>query len=105
RGRVAVTRAALDGDPSAVEALRVLGERLGVGIAAVVTLLEPEAVVIGGGVSTAGDLLVRPAAEAARRLLLPGLGEETDIRVAQHGPQAGVRGAALLARLEETLPA
>lgn len=98
----AVTVAALAGDATAIDALRILGERLGVGIAAVVTLLEPEVVVIGGGVSTAGDLLVRPAAEAARRLLLPGLGEETDIRVAQHGPHAGVRGAALLARLEET---
>jgi glucokinase len=98
----ALTDAAEEGDETAVDALRILGERLGVGIAAVVTLLEPEVVVVGGGVSRAGELLVGPARETARRLLLPGLGTETDIRVAHHGPQAGLRGAALLARLEES---
>jgi glucokinase len=98
---VAVTTAGLAGDATAVEILRVLGERLGVGIAALITLLEPEAVVIAGGVSAAGELLVGPARAAARRLLLPGLGEQTEIRVSGHGPHAGVRGAALIARLEE----
>ncbi|MEV4419591.1 ROK family protein [Patulibacter sp. NPDC049589] len=97
----ALTDAAETGDATAIDGLRVLGERLGVGIAAVITLLEPEVVVVGGGVSRAGELLVAPARAAARRLLLPGLGSETEIRVAQHGPQAGLRGAALLARLEE----
>lgn len=97
----ALTDAADEGDERAVEGLRILGERLGVGIAAVITLLEPEAVVVGGGVSRAGELLVGPAREAAHRLLLPGLGTETEIRVASLGPQAGLRGAALLARLEE----
>ena len=98
----AVTDAAQAGDAAAVDALRVLGERLGVGIASVVTLLEPSIVVVGGGVSRAGELLVGPAREAARRLLLPGLGSTTEIRVAHHGPQAGLRGAALLARIEES---
>lgn len=97
----ALADAAEGGDATAIDALRILGERLGVGIAAVVTLLEPEAVVIGGGVSRAGELLVGPARDAAHRLLLPGLGTETEIRVATLGPQAGLRGAALLARLEE----
>jgi glucokinase len=101
----AITDAAQAGDDGAIDALRVLGERLGVGIASVVTLLEPEAVVIGGGVSRAGELLVGPARESAHRLLLPGLGTKTEIRVAQHGPQAGLRGAALLARIEESTPA
>jgi glucokinase len=101
----AITDAAEAGEDAAVGALRILGERLGVGIASVVTLLEPEVVVIGGGVSRAGELLVGPARETAKRLLLPGLGTETEIRVAQHGPQAGLRGAALLARIEESTPA
>jgi glucokinase len=101
---LAVTEAGLGGDATAIEVLRIIGERLGVGIAAVITLLEPEAVVIAGGVSAAGELLVGPARAAARRLLLPGLGSETEIRVADHGPFAGVRGAALIARLEEQSP-
>ncbi len=98
---IAVTAAGRAGDATAVELLRIVGERLGVGIAALITLLEPEAVVIAGGVSAAGELLVGPARAAAHRLLLPGLGVETEIRVSGHGPYAGVRGAALIARLEE----
>ena len=97
----AVTAAAIGGDDAAAALLALLGERVGVGIAAVISLLEPEAVVVSGGVSRAGELLVGPARDAARRLLLPGLGTTTEIRVADHGPEAGVRGAALLARLPE----
>ncbi len=55
---------------------------------------------IGGGVSVAGDLLLGPAVEVARRFALPGIGERTEIRLARHGREAGVRGAALLAGLE-----
>lgn len=99
-----VTDAAIAGDPQAVELLRILGERVGIGVATVINLLEPSAVVLAGGVSRAGELLVGPARDAARRLVLPGVGERTEITVARHGPLAGVRGAALLARLEELDP-
>jgi glucokinase len=98
-GRDAV-EAAKAGDPESIHLLRVLGERLGVGIANAVNTFDPDVVAIGGGVSTAGDLLLGPATEAARRYILPGVGERTEIRLARHGEEAGVRGAALLARLE-----
>jgi glucokinase len=54
-------------------------------------------VVIGGGVAAAGELLLGPARETARRFVLPGAGEATEIRLARFGADAGVRGAALLA--------
>ena len=57
-------------------------------------------VVIGGGVSAAGDLLIGPAKEIARQYTITGGGTKTEIRRARYGPTAGVRGAALLARLE-----
>lgn len=95
-----VVERARAGDPGAVEALRVVGERLGVGIANVMNVFDPDLVVIGGGVSTAGELLLRPAEEAARRLTLPGVGTATRIALARHGVHAGVRGAALLAAQE-----
>jgi len=88
------------GDADACDCLRILGERLGIGIANMVLAFEPELVVIGGGVSTAGDLLMEPACRVARAYLLEGLGTRTEIRLARYGPQAGVRGAALLARQE-----
>lgn len=98
---VDAVEAARAGDPGALAALRVLGERLGVGIANAINLLDPLEVVIGGGVAAgAGELLLAPAREAAGRFVLPGVGQRTEIRLARHGAEAGVRGAALLARLE-----
>ena len=67
------------------------------GIANVVNIFDPELVVIGGGVSVAGELLLAPAKESAARFILPGVGTQTRIELARYGPQAGVRGAALLA--------
>ena len=95
-----VVRLAHQGDPDAVGALRVLGERLGIGIANAINTFDPDEVVIGGGVSVAGDLLLEPARDTAGRFVLPGVGERTEIRLAQHRGDAGVRGAALLAALE-----
>jgi glucokinase len=97
---VAVVRAAQEGDANAIDALRILGERLGVAMANVMHIFDPDAIVVGGGVSTAGDLLLAPAIAAARRLVLPGVGERCEVRLARHGVQAGVRGAALLAAHE-----
>jgi glucokinase len=97
-----VVEAAQAGDERAVEALRILGERLGVGIANAINTFDPREVVIGGGVSAAGDLLLRPARESARRFVVPGVGTETTIRLARRGGEAGVLGAALLAFQEHT---
>jgi glucokinase len=98
---LAVVDRAQEGDEAALEALRIHGERLGIGIANVVNLFDPDLVVIGGGVSRAGELLLEPARRSARGYILPGVGTQTEIRIARYGPQAGVRGAALMALLEE----
>jgi len=88
------------GDEASLYCLRVLGQRIGIGIANAINTFDPLEVVIGGGVSRAGALLVEPAREAAYRHVVPGLGAKTNIRIARHGPQAGVLGAALLAAQE-----
>jgi glucokinase len=74
-----------------------------VGIANAINAFDPELVAIGGGVSTAGDLLVEPARETAQRFVLPGVGTRTEVRLARSGLDAGVRGAALLAGLEHEM--
>jgi glucokinase len=99
----AVVEAAQDGKPDACEAIALLGHRLGVGIANAINAFDPELVAIGGGVSTAGDLLLEPARETASRFVLPGVGTRTEVRLARSGPEAGVRGAALLAGLEHEM--
>jgi glucokinase len=94
---VEIVAAARQGDAHACAAIRRLGERLGVGIANAINLFDPGLVVIGGGVASAGELLLEPARHVARSFVVPGVGERTEIRLARHGPDAGVLGAALLA--------
>ena len=91
---------AKNGDVHCQHVIRVHGERLGIGIANMINLFDPEEVVIGGGVSLAGDLLLVPAERTARRHTVPGAGADTTIRLARHGPQAGVFGAATVAAQE-----
>jgi glucokinase len=100
RDGTAVVKAARNGNRDACECLRILGERLGVGIANVVNIFDPELVVIGGGVSLAGELLLATAKESAARFIIAGVGTQTRIELARYGPEAGVRGAALLAGQE-----
>jgi glucokinase len=88
------------GDHASRYCLQILGERLGIGIANAINTFDPLEVVIGGGVSRAGDALLEPARRAAFRHVVPGLGLHTVIRIARHGPRAGVLGAALLAAQE-----
>ena len=89
--------AAMEGHPGALAAIELLGRRLGIGIANAINAFDPDVVVVGGGVSAAGEALLAPAREEARRFTLTGVGTRTEIRRARYGAQAGVRGAALLA--------
>ena len=98
-GRDAVA-AAMGGDERARRVVELLGERLGIGIANAINTFDPDEVVIGGGVSAAGDLLLRPARETALKYVLRGVGTQTHIRLARHGAEAGVLGAALMAGQE-----
>jgi glucokinase len=94
-----VTDAALAGDPVAIRVLNKAGTRLGVALASLANILEPDVIVIGGGVSRAGELLLEPArAELATRALLPMNG--TPVAAAELGPDAGMIGAATMALLE-----
>jgi glucokinase len=89
------------GDDDALRVLDILGQRLGIGIANAINLFDPQEIVVGGGVSVAGDLLLDPARAVAERYTVPGLGRHTTIRLARHGAQAGVLGAAMVAAQEE----
>ncbi len=97
-------RAARESDPCAKRIVEIWGERLGIGIANAINTFDPEEVVIGGGAAQAGELLLEPAKRVASGYVVPGLGKRTTIRVARHGVQAGVLGAALLALHELEQP-
>ncbi|MGI8614156.1 MAG: ROK family glucokinase [Nocardioidaceae bacterium] len=96
-----VTSAAQAGDPAAVELLAEVGQWLGVGLASLAAALDPGLFVIGGGVSDAGDLLISPARAAYRKTLSGrGFRPEAEVTRASLGNEAGLIGAADLARLE-----
>jgi glucokinase len=89
--------AARDGDSIAVQIVEAWAQRVGIGVANAINTFDPEEVVIGGGAALAGDLLLEPARQVALQYVLPGLRDHATIRLARHGPRAGVLGAALLA--------
>ncbi len=94
-----VTLAAREGDPAAVEIFTAMGRWLGRGIADLAAIIDPSVVVVGGGVSEAGDLLLTPARDSFLSTLTGrGFRPAAPIRLAALGPDAGLVGAADLAR-------
>jgi glucokinase len=93
-----VFRAAREGDPAALELFQRLGFWLGVGIASLVNLFDPELVVVGGGLVATGNLLLAPARASLERYTF-GLQhrELPPVVPARLGPEAGMVGAASLA--------
>lgn len=97
-----VYQAILEGDSAAIGLLRDAASYLGQAIGTLVAVLDPQTVVIGGGLSDAGELLLEPIKESyLRNLPARGYRPELDIRIAEFSNQAGMIGAADLAR--ETL--
>jgi glucokinase len=95
-GRDLVTRAR-EGEDRAVHALEQIGRYLGAGIGSLVNIFNPELVVVGGGFSVAGELLLGPARDAMMQEAVTPNGDLARIVLAQLGPQAGLVGAALAA--------
>jgi glucokinase len=95
----AVTEAALNGDPTARAVFDLVGRRLGVALTSFANIFEPEAIVIGGGVIAAGDLLLDPARRELEARALPPM-NRTPVRAAELGSDAGMIGAAAMARIE-----
>lgn len=94
-----VTAAAVAGEQTAIELLADVGQWLGQGIANLAAALDPDLVVIGGGVSAAGDLLLQPARQMfARTLTGRGFRQQARLELAHFRNDAGLIGAADLAR-------
>ncbi len=94
-----VTEAALAGDETAISVFELIGGRLGVACSSFANIFQPSAIVVGGGVIAAGELLLEPARrELQARALNPM--NQTPILEATLGNDAGMIGAAALARVE-----
>lgn len=92
----AVIAAARSGDAAAKRAIEDAGLHLGWGLAALINLVAPELVIVGGDMARAGDLLIEPALTGVRRHALPDAAP-TEVVAAQLGERASLIGALTLA--------
>lgn len=101
-----VTAAARQGDPLATRLLQRFGFYLGLGIATLVAVVDPEVVVVGGGIAAAAGDLILPAAQDAFLSKLSGRGFRGELRIvtAALSNDAGVVGAADSARTPAAVP-
>jgi glucokinase len=94
-----ITQAAREGDPAALRCFSIVGTWLGQGLADLAAILDPGCIVVGGGVSEAGELLLGPARAAFERALTgAGYRPRVEIARAALGEDAGIVGAADLVR-------
>jgi predicted NBD/HSP70 family sugar kinase len=89
--------AARRGEPAARRLVEDAGARIGEALAALVTLIDPERLVVGGDLAEAGDLLLDPLVAALRAHAMPAVVEGVSVAVTSLGDRAEVLGALALA--------
>jgi glucokinase len=93
-----VVRAALDGDPVARGILQRAGMYLGIAVGNILGVISPQKVIFGGGVSQAGDLLLRPIVQTVNERVHVIPLQKVEFALAELGINGGLIGAALWAR-------
>jgi len=92
-----IHRLARAGDEAARAAFAQAARYLGIGLGILINLLNPGKIILGGGVMTAGEYLIGPAVEEARRRSYPAAFAACTVEKAVLGNDAGLVGAAVLA--------
>jgi len=92
-----ITIAAKGGDELAKDIWRDAGVRLGIMFASIINALNPEMIVLAGGVSKSGGLIMKPIKDTVRKRAFKTPAEACKIVFARNTQQLGVAGAALLA--------
>lgn len=95
-----IYKAALEGDSLSRMVLKEAGKNLGVGIANVINIFSPDAVILTGGLSGASSIYIDSAKSEASRRAIKELYKKTNIIISKTDDNAGVIGAALLALKE-----
>jgi glucokinase len=92
-----VEMAARGGDSLALEVISRVSDYLGIGMVNLVNIFNPEMIIVGGGMSKMGDLLLNPARQVVRERAFQLSAQAVRIVPAQLGEDAGVLGAAIFA--------
>ena len=93
-----IIEAALNDDVLAIELIARVGENLGRGIAALINVLNPELVVLGGSLISTGDYLYLPIKTALNKYSLSLVNNDSQLKMSILGERAGILGACLLVR-------
>jgi glucokinase len=93
-----MAREAKEGDDFSLMMIERTGKYIGTGVASIINLLNIERIVLGGGVMQAGELILQPIIQEAKRRAFQPCFEATQIVLAALGPDAATIGAAMLAR-------
>lgn len=89
---------AREGDEIAKSVIKEVSFQLGLALANIANTLNPEKIVLGGGVSKAGSVLLNPVKESFLQYSFPRVGKSTEIALATLGNDAGVIGAAWIVK-------
>jgi predicted NBD/HSP70 family sugar kinase/biotin operon repressor len=100
----AVLSRAAAGDPGCRRALRDAGRAIGVAVANLCNLVNPERIVVGGSMGYAGDLLLDPLRESVGLRAIPSAAEDVEVVLGELGERAELLGAVALV-LHEAGPA
>lgn len=93
-----VIDAAKQSDPAAMKVFRAYVKALCVGIVSIINCIDPQMIVLGGGVSLAGDFLLDAVREALAPMIFFKTMPYASVELAQLGPHAGIIGAAMLGK-------
>jgi predicted NBD/HSP70 family sugar kinase len=100
RGEQIATRRLLElcaaGDAAAQRLIGDAGRAIGVAVANLCNLLNPECVIVGGDLSAAGEILLEPLRETARRNAIPSAADNLEVVTGVLGERAEMLGALAL---------
>jgi glucokinase len=91
-----IYQAALHGDQTALQLWERVGHALGIGLVNLIDIVAPRRVVVGGGISQAGDLLLDPVRQVVRQRAFPPQLRRSEIVQAELGDLSGMYGAAAM---------
>jgi glucokinase len=99
-----ILQGARDGDGVSISVMRDTVKYLAMAVSNIAAVIDPEVIVLGGVLQSAGDLLLDPLRQEFARRMPPGIQERTRIELSTLGPDAGPAGAARFAEFGAQLP-
>ncbi|MGL5261848.1 MAG: ROK family transcriptional regulator [Bacteroides sp.] len=93
-----ILSATMQEDMLCIEIIEDIGEKLGKEIAALINILNPELVIIGGSLSSTGDYITQPIKTAVRKYSLNLVNKDSQIKTSKLNDKVGVVGSCMMAR-------